>query len=299
MEFSSSRLLSRRRSAPPRKHVERARRAAHSSTRWSSTHGFDRAELTTLIDGAVIDQTILDTMSRPAERVVPWFEYRNIFMTEERIAAGVQFLDRARRDARASRRALRRRARDDRRDRRHRDLLRHAHGQVPRARRARDARVRVSAARHVLHVGARVVPAAHARGAGRRDGGARLVRRRDGRGAVHSVELSRVRRRRRRRRQARSVDRLGRRVRQRRQLLRQARLAHRRARHGAGHAARALRGPGAAQQPRSRRHRRLVGRARLRVHDDAAVRGARPRRIPSRPPAAARSTGSATTTSAS
>ena len=30
-------------------------------------------------------------MSRPAERVVPWFEYRNIFMTEERIAAGVRF----------------------------------------------------------------------------------------------------------------------------------------------------------------------------------------------------------------
>ena len=30
-------------------------------------------------------------MSRPAERVVPWFEYRNIFLTEERIAAGVRF----------------------------------------------------------------------------------------------------------------------------------------------------------------------------------------------------------------
>jgi len=37
-------------------------------------------------DAAVIDQTILDTMARPAERVVPWFEYRNIFLTEERIA---------------------------------------------------------------------------------------------------------------------------------------------------------------------------------------------------------------------
>jgi membrane-bound lytic murein transglycosylase B len=55
------------------------------------THGFDRAELTKLIDAAVIDQTILDTMARPAERVVPWFEYRDIFMTEERIAAGVRF----------------------------------------------------------------------------------------------------------------------------------------------------------------------------------------------------------------
>ena len=54
-------------------------------------HGFDRAALTSLLDEAVIDQTILDTMARPAERVVPWFEYRKIFLTEERIAAGVRF----------------------------------------------------------------------------------------------------------------------------------------------------------------------------------------------------------------
>jgi len=54
-------------------------------------HEFDRAELAVLIDGAEINQTILDTMARPAERVEPWFEYRNIFLTEARIAAGVQF----------------------------------------------------------------------------------------------------------------------------------------------------------------------------------------------------------------
>ena len=54
-------------------------------------HGFDRAQVTTLVDAAVIEQSILDAMARPAERVVPWFEYRNIFLTEERIAAGVRF----------------------------------------------------------------------------------------------------------------------------------------------------------------------------------------------------------------
>ena len=54
-------------------------------------HEFDRAELTALIDGAEINQTILDAMARPAERVVPWFEYRNIFLTEERVAAGARF----------------------------------------------------------------------------------------------------------------------------------------------------------------------------------------------------------------
>lgn len=54
-------------------------------------HKFERAEVAALIDGAEINQTILDTMSRPAERVVPWYEYRKIFLTEQRIAAGVQF----------------------------------------------------------------------------------------------------------------------------------------------------------------------------------------------------------------
>jgi membrane-bound lytic murein transglycosylase B len=54
-------------------------------------HGFARAELTTLLADAVIEQKILDAMARPAERVVPWFEYRNIFMTEQRIDAGVRF----------------------------------------------------------------------------------------------------------------------------------------------------------------------------------------------------------------
>ena len=54
-------------------------------------HDFDRAELTALIDQAQITQSVVDTMSKPAERVVPWFQYRKIFLTEERIAAGAQF----------------------------------------------------------------------------------------------------------------------------------------------------------------------------------------------------------------
>jgi membrane-bound lytic murein transglycosylase B len=57
----------------------------------AAQHGFDRAELAELLDGAAIDRTILETMARPAERVVPWHEYRNIFLTDERIAAGVRF----------------------------------------------------------------------------------------------------------------------------------------------------------------------------------------------------------------
>jgi peptidoglycan lytic transglycosylase B len=54
-------------------------------------HGFDRAALTDALAAAEIDQRILDAMSRPAERVIPWYEYRNIFVTDKRIDAGVEF----------------------------------------------------------------------------------------------------------------------------------------------------------------------------------------------------------------
>jgi membrane-bound lytic murein transglycosylase B len=40
---------------------------------------------------ARIQPPIIEAISRPAERVRPWHEYRKIFMTEERIAAGVLF----------------------------------------------------------------------------------------------------------------------------------------------------------------------------------------------------------------
>jgi membrane-bound lytic murein transglycosylase B len=59
--------------------------------RMVSTHHFDRAELTAVLSKAEINQKILDTIAKPAERVVPWYEYRLIFVTPERIGAGVQF----------------------------------------------------------------------------------------------------------------------------------------------------------------------------------------------------------------
>jgi membrane-bound lytic murein transglycosylase B len=54
-------------------------------------HGFDRASLTKSLGSATIDQKILDAMARPAERVVPWHEYRAIFINDARVAAGVRF----------------------------------------------------------------------------------------------------------------------------------------------------------------------------------------------------------------
>ncbi|WP_306306056.1 lytic murein transglycosylase [Methylomonas koyamae] len=53
-------------------------------------HRFNEAELRSLFKAVNIQQPILDAMSKPAEGK-PWFQYREIFMTEARIAGGVQF----------------------------------------------------------------------------------------------------------------------------------------------------------------------------------------------------------------
>jgi membrane-bound lytic murein transglycosylase B len=44
-----------------------------------------------MLRSATIDPSILDAISRPAERVVPWYEYRAIFLSDARIAAGARF----------------------------------------------------------------------------------------------------------------------------------------------------------------------------------------------------------------
>jgi membrane-bound lytic murein transglycosylase B len=54
-------------------------------------HGFDRKQLTHLLAQAETKQAILDAISRPAERVIPWFEYRDRFLTEKRILQGTDF----------------------------------------------------------------------------------------------------------------------------------------------------------------------------------------------------------------
>ena len=56
----------------------------------ATSHGLDRTYLqSVLADGKTI-QKILDAISRPAEKTKPWYEYRSIFITEERIEAGVR-----------------------------------------------------------------------------------------------------------------------------------------------------------------------------------------------------------------
>jgi membrane-bound lytic murein transglycosylase B len=69
--------------------VEKARSAFVD--RMVSKHGFDRATIAATLAGVVIDDSILQAISRPAERVVPWYEYRKIFLTPARIDAGAEF----------------------------------------------------------------------------------------------------------------------------------------------------------------------------------------------------------------
>lgn len=52
--------------------------------------GKNPAELNALLDSAVVKQSIIDAMNRPAEKK-PWSQYRPIFMNAERISEGVAF----------------------------------------------------------------------------------------------------------------------------------------------------------------------------------------------------------------
>ncbi|MEX6503416.1 lytic murein transglycosylase B [Pseudomonas zhanjiangensis] len=54
-------------------------------------YGFAGEQLTRLFAEAQRKQSILDAISRPAEKVKPWKDYRPIFITDSRIARGVDF----------------------------------------------------------------------------------------------------------------------------------------------------------------------------------------------------------------
>ena len=57
----------------------------------ATRHGFSRQWLTRVLAGAERKDSIIEAISRPAEKAKPWHEYRDIFVTDERIMAGVDF----------------------------------------------------------------------------------------------------------------------------------------------------------------------------------------------------------------
>jgi membrane-bound lytic murein transglycosylase B len=54
-------------------------------------HQFERAQVLEWLKVAENQQSIVKAMSRPAEKVKPWHEYRKIFVSELRIKRGVEF----------------------------------------------------------------------------------------------------------------------------------------------------------------------------------------------------------------
>ena len=56
-------------------------------------HGYDRAELTSLLEDAQFQDGIITLITRPAE-AKPWYEYRAIMVTPDRIEQGVEFWQR-------------------------------------------------------------------------------------------------------------------------------------------------------------------------------------------------------------
>lgn len=54
-------------------------------------YGFDKSSLKKLLDQAIVSEPILEAISRPAEKKLPWYKYRKIFLQKKRIDEGVKF----------------------------------------------------------------------------------------------------------------------------------------------------------------------------------------------------------------
>lgn len=54
-------------------------------------HSYDRTSLMNALQAAKSQQSILDAISKPAERTLDWTAYRNIFLARKRVAAGADF----------------------------------------------------------------------------------------------------------------------------------------------------------------------------------------------------------------
>lgn len=59
--------------------------------RLAQVHGFVPGEVNAVLAQAELQQSVLDAMSRPAERALLWHEYRDRFIVEQRVKEGIQF----------------------------------------------------------------------------------------------------------------------------------------------------------------------------------------------------------------
>ena len=58
----------------------------------SERYGFEAERVSAILANAQRRDSILEAISRPAEKTLEWYEYRRIFMRDERIEQGVSFL---------------------------------------------------------------------------------------------------------------------------------------------------------------------------------------------------------------
>lgn len=56
-----------------------------------SEHDYDRDTLENVLSEAKVQDSILEAIARPAESTKEWYEYRDIFITDERVKAGAAF----------------------------------------------------------------------------------------------------------------------------------------------------------------------------------------------------------------
>ncbi len=61
-----------------------------------SQYDFDSTSLKKLFDQVIVSETILKAISKPAEKRLSWYEYKNIFLKKKRINEGVEFLNKNR-----------------------------------------------------------------------------------------------------------------------------------------------------------------------------------------------------------
>jgi membrane-bound lytic murein transglycosylase B len=64
--------------------------------RMVNQHGFTTAEVRRILDEARQQEQVLRAMKRPAEKALPWYKYRAIFMNNDRIDRGAEFMARHR-----------------------------------------------------------------------------------------------------------------------------------------------------------------------------------------------------------
>lgn len=60
--------------------------------RMVNQHGFTTAEVRKVLDEAEQQDKVLSAMKRPAEKALPWYKYRAIFINRDRIDQGAEFM---------------------------------------------------------------------------------------------------------------------------------------------------------------------------------------------------------------